>query len=397
LNSLGVVRGRFFLLLGCILVLGACAETQPHDTSSSEPAPSLKAAAFEDLSGWRHDRHGGALRAFLRSCSRLMPLPDTRGLGGLDGDTTVKDWRAPCRAAERVNPDDDAAARRFFERWFAPHRIVAGGNSTGLFTGYYEAELRGSWRKTARFTVPIYTRPNDLVSADLGEFSPHRRGEKISGRVRGDRLVPYHDRDEIDRGALSGKNLELLWVDSAIDAFFLHVQGSGRIMMEDGSVVRVGFAARNGRPYVAIGRVLIESGALDRDKVSMQSIRAWLAAHPREAVSVMARNPSYIFFRRLRETNPVGAQGVLLTPGRSLAVDRRYIPLGAPLWLETRDPLEPTVPLRRLVIAQDTGSAIAGPVRGDLFWGFGRDAAERAGRMKAPGAYFLLLPKPRCC
>jgi len=198
-------------------------------------------------------------------------------------------------------------------------------------------------------------------------------------------------------GFADDKGLELLWVDSAIDAFFLHVQGSGRVEMTDGQIVRIGFAARNGRPYTAIGRVLIKRGAIAKEKVSMQTIRAWLATHAREAASIMAENPSYIFFRRLKNTNPMGAMGVGLTPGRSLAVDRTYIPLGAPLWLDTHDPLHARRPLRRLVIAQDTGSAIKGPIRGDVFWGFGRQAAQRAGHMKARGTYYLLLPKSTCC
>ncbi|MEQ8195512.1 MAG: murein transglycosylase A [Rhodospirillales bacterium] len=366
----------------------------------SEPArPVAREVTYQSVPGWRTDRHGEALAAFRRSCTAWLkkktPTPAV-----LDNGARLRDWRAACRASANVEARDHDAARLFFERRFAPHKIVIGessGGSAGLFTGYYEAELRGSWHKTARFNTPIYARPKDLIAVDLGEFLPELKGRKISGQVRGDALVPYHDRARIDRGALAGRGLELLWVDSAVDAFFLHVQGSGRVAMTDGSVVRVGFAARNGRPYVAIGRVLIDRGALSRDAVSMQSIRAWLAANPREAAAVMAQNPSYIFFRRLKEANPIGAQGVALTPGRSLAVDRRFVPLGAPVWLATRDPLNRSAPLRRLMIAQDTGSAIKGPVRGDVFWGFGREAAERAGRMKEPGTYYLLLPKVRCC
>ena len=193
----------------------------------------------------------------------------------------------------------------------------------------------------------------------------------------------------------------MIWVDSAVDAFFLHVQGSGRVSMDDGSIVRIGYVARNGHAYKSIGRELIKRGALSRERVSMQSIKTWLRDNSEKAPALMASNPSFIFFRIIdgalksldKQQGPIGAQGVPLTPGRSLAVDRAYFPLGIPIWLDTTDPLEPGLPLRRLVIAQDTGSAIKGPVRGDLFWGFGAEAATRAGLMKQPGNYFLLLPR----
>jgi membrane-bound lytic murein transglycosylase A len=274
---------------------------------------------------------------------------------------------------------------------------VTGKTSPGLFTGYYEAELNGSWRRTNRFNVPLYAKPTDLIAADLGQFSSALKGKHIAGRLRGNRLIPYHSRREIENGVLRGKGLELLWVDSVADAFFLHVQGSGRVKMTDGSIVRVGYAAKNGRPYVSIGRELIRRGAMAKENVSMQSIRTWLTANPHKASDLLAANPSYIFFRRLKGTDVIGAMGVGLTPGRSLAVDRRHVPLGAPLWLDTRDPLDERRPLRRLMIAQDTGGAIKGPVRGDIFWGFGAEAAQRAGQMKSRGTYYVLLPKTICC
>ncbi|HEX6977888.1 MAG TPA: MltA domain-containing protein, partial [Alphaproteobacteria bacterium] len=198
---------------------------------------------------------------------------------------------------------------------------------------------------------------------------------------------------EIDEGALEGRNLELVWVADPIDAFFLHIQGSGRVRLADGSTIRVGYAAQNGHPYLAIGRPLIDRGAIPKDKVSMQSIRAWLAANPDEAERIMWLNASYVFFRELEGEGPLGAQGVPLTPGRSLAVDRRHIPLGAPIWLDTTLPTEGTPPFRRLMVAQDTGGAIRGPLRGDVFWGHGSDAAERAGRMRSTGRMWILLPR----
>jgi len=206
-------------------------------------------------------------------------------------------------------------------------------------------------------------------------------------------LKPYEDRKAIVEGALDPRNLEIVWVDDPVDAFFLQIQGSGRVTLEDGRVMRLGYAGQNGHPYVAIGRELIARGALTRETVSMQSIRAWLAANPAEAAALMNANPSYVFFRELPGDGPVGAQGAALTPLRSLAVDRRFVPLGTPVWLDAEHPDPGTARLRRLVVAQDVGGAIRGPVRGDLFWGHGDAAADLAGRMKSPGRYYLLLPK----
>jgi membrane-bound lytic murein transglycosylase A len=206
-------------------------------------------------------------------------------------------------------------------------------------------------------------------------------------------LKPYETRQEIDAGRLSGRDLELLWVDDPLDAFFLHIQGSGRVRLADGETVRVGYAGQNGQPYVAIGRLLAERGALRRDEVSLQSIRDWLAAHPAEAAEVLAANPSYVFFRLLEGDGPIGAHGVALTPGRSLAVDPSFVPLGVPVWLDTTDPLDERRPLRRLMMAQDTGGAIRGAIRGDVFWGAGEEAKARAGRMRSRGRYYLLLPR----
>lgn len=273
-----------------------------------------------------------------------------------------------------------------------------------MFTGYYEPELRGSRTRGGRYTVPLYGRPADLVTVDLGQFRDELKGQRIVGRVRQGALRPYATRAEIEAGALhgikheDGGSLELVWVDDAVDAFFLQIQGSGRVVLEDGSVLRVGFAERNGHPYVAIGRELVAQGIMTREQVSMQSIREWLAANPDTAAELMNRNPSFVFFRTLPsstspEDGPFGSEGVPLTPGRSLAVDRNFLPMGLPIWLEADDPINSGQRLRRLLIAQDTGGAIRGPVRGDVFWGFGADAAERAGRMRSAGRYWILLPR----
>jgi membrane-bound lytic murein transglycosylase A len=290
-------------------------------------------------------------------------------------------------------PDgDDGALRAALTAHFVAFQVTDGAEASGLFTGYYEAELKGSLTPAQGYDWPLYRRPDDLVSVDLKRFDADLSGRRILGRTENGKLVPYHSRAQIDAGALAGRDLELLWVDDPVDAFFLHVQGSGRVTLPDGSARRVGFAGSNGLPFYAIGRALIDEGKVSRDKVSMQAIRDWLRANPEQAKEVMERNERYIFFRLIEGEGPVGAQGVALTAGRSLAVDSKHLPLGAPLWLDTTWPASDR-PLRRLVVAQDTGSAIKGVLRGDLFWGFGEAALEQAGRMKQTGTYYLLLPK----
>ena len=306
----------------------------------------------------------------------------------------VYDWKVVCRMAAKIGTNDGPTdARQFFENWFSAYQVSNQGNSDGLFTGYYEPLLYGSFTKTPRYHIPLYKKPTDLVTAKLGDFKPSLKGQHITGRLRGERLVPYANRAEIERGALRGKGLELLWVDNPVDAFFLQVQGSGLVQLPSGKIMRVGYAGKNGRPYFAIGRDLVAQGVLTRENVSLQTISAWLGTNPAEARDVMNKNQSYVFFRFIDGVGPIGSQGVPLTAGHSLAVDRRYIPLGAPLWLDTTDPLMPGLPLRRLVIAQDTGGAIKGVVRGDLFWGSGAQARDGAGKMKQLGRIYILLPR----
>jgi membrane-bound lytic murein transglycosylase A len=336
----------------------------------------LTPVTFADLPGWEEDDPSAALAAFLRSCRRS------------------KDYA--CDAAARAT-----SARTFFETHFQPFAVNDGKNPEGLFTGYYEPQLHGSRKRSDRYRVPLYIRPPDLVMVDLGNFREELKGQRIAGRVEEGDLVPYPDRTAIEEGALSGRDLELVWVDDPVDAFFLQIQGSGRVRLDDGSddgsEIRVGYAAQNGHPYFAIGKDLVERGAMPKEQVSMQSIRRWLEQNPDLADDVMARNASYVFFEELKGEGPLGAQGVALTPGRSLAVDLKHWTLGIPIWLDARAPSpragEPDRPLRRLMIAQDTGGAIRGVVRGDVFWGHGEEAAEIAGRMKHPGRMWVLLPR----
>ena len=344
--------------LALVGLLAACVSPPGNkrvERIPSQPAPAgkLRAVAFADLPGWGADRQDRALAAFARSCPRL---------GGV--------WRRPCGALGRIAPNDPVAARAFFERWFRAYAPRSSGS--GLFTGYYEPVLRGSRRRRPGYRVPLHAKPRDLAS-----------------------LRPYPARAQILRPPLRTGIPVLLWLADPVDAFTLHIQGSGVVRLAKGGSVRVGVAATNGRRYVSIGRILLRKGALRRGQATMQGIRAWLRAHPREAVAVMNRNPRYIFFRMVRGAGPIGGQGVALTPGRSLAIDPRFVAYGTPLWLDTTWPSPPGGPLRRLVIAQDKGGAIKGAMRGDLFIGRGARALAIAGRMRQRGRYFLLLPRGR--
>ena len=393
-----MTRHRAALALCALLlaVLSGCV-TPPRPADKLTLTP----VTFADLPGWSDDRLSQAIPALLRSCAVVAKRPADAAISAtLPEAGHAGDWQSLCADAARLPPRDDVAARTFFQQRFRLFRAANNAEPKGLFTGYYEIELNGSRTKSARFPVPIYGLPKDLVTADLSEFDSSLSGKTIIGRVVGAKFHPYPDRAAIEAEGLGANAPVIAWVDDAVDAFFLHIQGSGLIKMANCETMRVGYAAKNGQPYRALGRVLVERGGLNKDDVSMQSIRAWLAANPRDAQTVMAANPSYVFFRELKgpsRDGPDGAQGVTLTAGRSLAVDRRFVPLGIPVWVAAQNPdAPPGAPdtrTQRLVVAQDTGGAITGPVRGDVFWGTGHDAAERAGRMREFGNYYFLLPR----
>lgn len=390
-------------LLLMAVALTACERKEEEEAKAPPPAPTQPAAppdaltlsplAFADLPGWTDDALSAALPALARSCKRMMSLPLDRpvGPGGIAG--TIADWQTPCTRLALLTSADDATARGYFEAYFTPYAAGNNGDRKGLFTGYYETELEGSLLPDPAYPVPLYKRPSDLVMVNLGDFAERWKGERTAGRVVDGRLKPFEDRAAIEAGALRGKGLELLWLKDPIAAFFLHIQGSGRVRLSDGTEERVNYAGQNGHKYVAIGRELIERGELKKEEVSLQTIRAWLIAHPDEAQALMNKNPSYVFFQTMTGDGPIGAQGVALTPGRSLAVDSKFLPYGVPVWLDAEDPIDAKQPLRRLLVAQDTGGAIRGPVRGDVFWGHGAEAESKAGVMKSKGGYALLLPQ----
>ena len=372
-------------------------------TLPAAPAPpaedrlALSPSTFAELPDWAADDVSQALPALLGSCIGSPKEGSGDGLGAILA-AHPEVWRELCRQAAAIPAGDAAAVRRFLEASFSPWRMTNHGERDGLFTGYYEPELRGARRKKAPFVHPIYLAPHDQLVVDLGDFKRDLAGRKITGMMRGGTFRPYWDRAEIERGAIAGRGLEMLWVDDPVALFFLQIQGSGRVVLADGTIVRIGYAGQNGHDYTAIGKVLIERGELTREEVSLQTIRHWLRSHPDQADEVMRANRSYVFFRVLPGA-PVGAAGVELTPGRSLAVDTRFLPFGLPLWLDTTLPALPELgrgaeqPLRRLVVPQDRGGAIRGPVRGDLFWGAGAEGEAIAGRMKQPGRLWLLWPK----
>lgn len=392
---------RLGALLGAILAAGCVAVPVPQPAAPPDRL-SISPSSFQVLPGWGEERHAEIIPAFAETCRRLAAMPPDRPLGGADVAAPragrVSDWMPLCNEAAGLPPGDNAAARRFFETrfrpWLATNVGPAQSEPFGLFTGYYEPEVAGSRRRRPG-AVPLHSRPNDLIQVELGEFIEDLRGRRTAGRVEQGRLVPYASRAEIVRGALDGRRLEMMWVDDPVDAFFLQVQGSGRVRLAEGGIARVGYAAQNGHPYVPIGRVLVERGAMTQEQVSMQSIRAWLAANPAEAQALMDQNPSYVFFREIRGLNPdegpPGAFGAPLTPERSIAVDRSFIPLGIPVFVDITHPLT-NAPYRRVLMAQDIGGAVRGPVRGDVFWGWGDQAGEAAGRMRSRGAWWLLLP-----
>jgi len=380
---------RLFILALSILFLSSCADTKVAD---KEKLPlKLERASFGDLPGWGGDDVAPALDAFAKSCTRILKRKPEETFGPDNIGGTYGDWQPACRALPNVQA---AQGREFFERWFTPYTASAEGAGTeGLFTGYYEPSLRGSKTRSGPYTVPLHTRPGDLVMVDLGEFREELKGQRIAGRVRDAHLKPYEDRGKIIAGQWSHNDEVLVWVDDPVDAFFLHIQGSGRVALPDGSDMRVGYDGQNGHIYYAIGRELIKRGYMTKEEVSLQSIRAWLEANPAQANELMNLNRSYVFFKELDGKGPLGGENVALTPERSLAIDRSKIPYGVPLWVDIAPPTEGEPQLQRLMVAQDTGGAIRGAVRGDVFWGHGDRAAHLAGLMKSKGRYWLLLPK----
>lgn len=354
--------------------------------------PKLARISFGEIDGWSSATFDPALAAFKRSCIEIETFGHGFARPVLFGGKR-EDWLPACRAAE-----NGSSARQVFEENFVPFAVSDMQRPEGLFTGYFEPEVQGSRLRIGEFTVPIYARPADLVAFDAA--SEDRTGLRY-GRHAGGGPTGYFTRREIEEGALAGRDLEIVWLRDWADAFFIHIQGSGRVRLPDGSLLRLAYAAKSGQPYTGIGRVLVDRGILTETDMSMQAIRKWMAANPQAAREVMWENRSFVFFREVAVDDPAlgppGAQKVNLTPLASLAVDRSLWMFGTPIWLDSTAPSGPNQslePLKRLFIAQDTGTAIKGAIRGDVFWGSGEHAASTAGHMKSAGRMIVLLPKP---
>jgi peptidoglycan lytic transglycosylase A len=347
--------------------------------------PTLKPVRWIEVPLWKDDSPGEAWPAFLLSCSTLVKRSA---------------WQAVCSEAMSMPAPDEMAARAFFEKHFQPYQALQeDGGVEGLVTGYYEPLLKGDRVRTERARYPLYAAPDDLITVDLASIYPELKTLRLRGRLVGNKVVPYPSRKEIEAppanaNGYSFKGRPIAWAEDPVDLFFLQVQGSGRIELPDGSHMRVGYADQNGYPYQSIGKLLVERGELKLEQASMQGIKDWGAKHPDKLPELLASNPSFVFFRELPNglSGPLGSLGVPLSGGRSIAVDTHFIPLGAPVFLATTLPSS-LLPLNRLVMAQDTGSAIRGGVRADFFWGFGDKAGELAGRMKQRGRMWVLLPK----
>jgi membrane-bound lytic murein transglycosylase A len=358
----------------------------------SAAAPILEPTSFDRIAGWHEADHRQALATFKRSCAEIEASGSAFQRKVVFGGTR-RDWLAVCAKLKA-----SADPRRFFEESFTPLIVRDPARPQGLFTGYYEPEAEGSLKPGGDYKVPVYARPDDLVAFDA------RAAKKLGlayGRMADGTPQGYFTRRQIEEGALKGRGLELVWLKDWADAFFIQVQGSGRVRLPNGKVMRLGYAAKTGLPYTAIGGLLVERGILGRENVSMQAIRAWMRKNPKDARALMWENKSFVFFREVTaddpKLGPPGAQKVPLTPYHSLAIDRSLWIFGTPIWLDTQAPKGESgtlTPFRNLMVAQDTGTAIKGHARGDVFWGAGEDAALTAGHMKSPGRMIVLLPKP---
>lgn len=358
-------RHSIFLIVFSSL-LSACSGSVLPDKLVLDPV------SYGQIPGWESDKQLEAFQAYRRSCDVMLRRRSDTEYGAGDLAAPTATWQENCNIAQQAPVVDDATARAFFERYFVPFKAKNNFNSVGLFTGYYEPMLRGSRKRSEMYQVPVYSLPPDVQEG-----------------------VPYYAREQIYNGVLAGRGLELAWVNDPIELFFAEIQGSARIQFDTGEQMRIGFAGKNNQEYTPIGRILIEEEALTKENVSMQTIKEWLRANPARAKEIMEHNQSYVFFRVVKEEGPIGAQSVALSPGRSAAVDKKFIPLGTPVFLDTALPgtqIQGAMLFRRLLIAQDTGGAIKGPVRADIFFGFGADAEWFAGHMKGSGEEYILLP-----
>ncbi|MFZ1852157.1 MAG: murein transglycosylase A [Nitrosomonas sp.] len=397
-----------FISLMIVLAVSACSTStvSPTDKSSTQTsgassssqatptvqAPSIsstdkvftksihKSAAWSALVDWEKDDLLPAWQAFVKSCNVL----NKQAL-----------WQEPCKTAIALNNPDNATLARFFSSNFTPYQILNKDNTEeGLVTGYYEPLLKGSRKPSERYRFPIHAAPAELLTINLGTTYPEIKDLKLRGRLEGNKIVPYYTRAEIMQNPSILSTQAFLWVEDEVELFFLHVQGSGRVLLENGNIIKIGYSDQNGHPYNSIGKLLVQRGELKLENASMQGIKQWGRKNPSQLPELLKQNARYVFFRELPAdiSGPIGALGVPLTAGRSIAIDPLSVPQGAPVFLATTWP-NTNRPLNRLMVAQDVGSAIIGGVRADFFWGFGEEAATQAGKMKQSGKMWVLMPK----
>ena len=377
---------KSFIILLCI-ILGAC---------STKQSLSFKKSDFSELKNWNNDLHFEALEAFSKSCALILKIkskddffinPNQKELG------KIKDWQEICKKIPTNGFANKKIAQTFFETNFIPHLIVDKKDKTqGFITGYYEPTLKGSLTKKPPFVYPIYKMPQNSVTINLQQFDSKNKNGKISGIIKKHKILPFYTREQIENGALENQNLEIVWTDSLIDNFILHIQGSGKVILENGKALKLTYSGQNGYDYYPIGKFFKEKKLLGSKPLTMSNISDWLYQNPKKINDILNLNQSYIFFN-ISKNEADSQKTAALTPMRSLAVDKRYIPLIAPIWIETEHPLKDGSKLYRLMIAQDTGGAINGVIYADFFWGQGAKAKKYAHIMQSKGSYWILIPK----
>jgi len=363
---------------------------------------------YASIDGWETDDQLKALEVFSNSCKKIISFSPKKNLGSLTkvGESLVpfagqvSDWIEPCQAAIGISLNNNKDARLFFQKWFLPFSISSSnsynsiykGDDLGLFTGYYEPMIEGNYFYNDEYKIPIYAYPKNYISVNLGEFKKSLKGERIIGRIQGNNFLPADSRSDINQNGLEAD--VLYWAKNKIDVFFLHIQGSGLISFPDGKKRRISFSGSNGHDYFAIGRELIKKGYVSKEDISMQSIKKWLNENPIKTDHILNLNKRYIFFKKSINDFPNGALGTSLVGQRSLAVDTKFIPLGIPLWVYVDNHNDKNkYIIKKLMISQDTGAAIKGIVRGDIFFGTGDRAALFAGKLNQLGKYYALLPR----
>lgn len=366
---------------------------------AAPPKLTLKETEFSSLEGWQNAGHGQAFSAFLKSCDTLVPRPGYLIPDDFKTENFTRSFKDACAKAlegQDFYGGDDTKARQFFEEAFVPYKMRQGWTKKGKITGYYEPLMQASLEPGPDYPYPLYASPNDQIRVDLSKFREGLTGT-IVGRIEGNQFLPYYTRRDINEGALSGKGLEILYARDPIDVYFLQVQGSGRAQLPDGSIIGVGYAGKNGHANTLAGGTLIRAGELTREEVSMQSIRQWFDDNPERIFEILHEDDSYVFFTITGSAGPFGSSGAELTPEHSLAIDPAFAPMGLPVFIDGESPAldnsDDAQPLRQLLIAQDTGGAIKGVIRGDIFWGRGEKATYLAGHMNNEATFTLLLPK----